>query len=195
MSLYNTVKRFSLPIVILLVVVLIVSIFFILPLCDDTKRKTGASRVLEPSPLPSLTEQIEPGLTLKFETLQKGATSKSGFSSDVRTARLISLYVPNGMPPTPFLAPGTFRATWEGNIHLDLREEYTFSLTGRGTFSLTINGEPALRVTGEDLGLTHSKPIRLNSGENHLVARYESPEKGDAILLSNNHRPGNDALW
>jgi mono/diheme cytochrome c family protein len=97
----------------------------------------------------------EPGLQLSFE-------------GDARTARTVSLYVPEGTPPTPFLPPGRFRATWEGVITVKLREEYTFSVQGTGTLNLTINGQPVV------------KSVTLNKGANTLVARYESPASGPA---------------
>src|SRR4051794_17444549 len=45
-------------------------------------------------------------------------TIKSGIVTDARPARLIAISVPAGQPPTPFVQPGAFTATWEGLINL-----------------------------------------------------------------------------
>src|SRR4051794_4953069 len=69
-----------------------------------------------------------PGLSVTFQSLAAGATAP-----DTRHQRLCSLYVPENAPPTPFISPGRFRAPFEGNIELRLRDEYAFSADGRGS--------------------------------------------------------------
>jgi len=118
-----------------------------------------------------------PGLSVRFESLAGG-----GGAADTRHQRMCSLYVPENAAPTPFIPPGRFRATFEGNIELRLRDEYAFSADGRGTFKLVVNGQTVLETSGEDLSKTAGKPVRLNKGKNAIVATYESPEKGDAVL-------------
>ena len=35
---------------------------------------------------------------------------------------MLALYVPEGTPPTAFLPPGRFKATWTGDLNMRLRE-------------------------------------------------------------------------
>src|SRR5437016_4065511 len=79
---------------------------------------------------PVVKEPSEPGLSLTFQTAG---------GSDVRIARLVALTVPDKTPPTPFIAPGPFWATFEGDVNLKLRDEYAFSVAGRGAVKLSIN--------------------------------------------------------
>ena len=101
---------------------------------------------------------------------------------DARVVRLLALYVPKESPPSDFTASGPFRATFEGDLSLRLRDTYTFFAEGRGRLTLRLNGTVALETSGEDLSKMKSQPIRLNKGKNHLVAVYESPQTGDAAL-------------
>jgi cbb3-type cytochrome oxidase cytochrome c subunit len=134
-----------------------------------------------PAPLPDAPETAATGLMLTFETLRPGPDGPVAGAADSRSARLVALYVPAGAPPTPFLPAGAFRATWEGDLNLDIRDDYKFSASGRGSFRLTINGAEVLAVTGEDWSKTVSDTVTLNKGRNRLVAHYESPAAGDAV--------------
>lgn len=132
----------------------------------------GAS-VINVPPLGEAADNIVPGLTLTFE---------SGEAKDVRVARLVALTVPEKTPPTPFLAPGPFRARWEGNLNLSLRGEYEFSALCAGNLRVTINGNPVLELTPGAAGNDAPKALRLKKGINAIVAEYESPAKGDAFV-------------
>lgn len=121
------------------------------------------------------------GLLLTLEALKPGPGGKTP-QIDARSARLIALYVPEGSAPTPFLPPGQLKATWEGNLTVGMRDEYIFSADGRGKLTLLVNDAPVLETSGEDLSKTPGKTVKLNKGKNQLVAKYESPEKGDAIV-------------
>src|SRR5207302_2150823 len=81
-----------------------------------------------PPPLPEAKDQLVPGLTLGFD---------AGGVQDLRDVRLAALYVPEGTPPSPFLAPGPFKATWEGFISVDLGTDCSFSAAGNGEITVT----------------------------------------------------------
>ncbi|MDB5291842.1 MAG: Cytochrome c class [Phycisphaerales bacterium] len=123
----------------------------------------------------------EPGLMLTFTSLAQGGAPAGGLA-DVRAVRLLALYVPQGSPPSPFTPAGPFRATFEGDINMRLRDFLSFSAEGRGKLSLKVNGKPVLDVSGDDLSQKSSESVRLNKGKNHIVAVYESPAAGDAAL-------------
>jgi mono/diheme cytochrome c family protein len=129
----------------------------------------------EPPPLAEAPEKIVPGLTLTFESAAPGA-------SDARDARLVALYVPEGTAPTPFLPPGSFHATWEGFLYVDLATDCTFSAEGRGKLTVMINDKAALEIPGDDLSEVRGPLLRLKKGRNRLTVRYESPSHGDASI-------------
>jgi len=60
--------------------------------------------------------------------------SADGKSVDMREARLVALGVPQKTSPTPFLAPGPFRATFRAYLNLKIRDQYSFRAFGRGEF-------------------------------------------------------------
>jgi cytochrome c551/c552 len=130
---------------------------------DDEKPKKG----------PRLAPGKELGLAL---TLSRGEVR------DTRLARLVALGVPSGSPPSPFLPPGPFRATWEGDLNLPIRGECTFSAEGRGTIKVEVNGKTALEGSGDDLSTSSGKTAKLKKGPNALVVTYDSPPSGDAFL-------------
>ncbi len=115
--------------------------------------------------------RLVPGVSITFETAA---------GADVRHARLAALYVPAGTPSTPFLAPGPFRATFEGFVSVDIGTECFFTAEGRGTLTLTVAGKPALEAAGDDFARGEGKPVMLRKGRNRLVARYAGPAAGDA---------------
>lgn len=135
-------------------------------------------------PLAPVVPHDEPGLSLTIANLAPRAPGADGgaFAPDVRTARMLAIEVPAGESPSAFTAPGPFRATFEGDINLRLREFMIFSAQGAGTLTLHVNNKPVLHLSGQPFPADASKPIRLNKGKNHVVAVYESPAKGDASL-------------
>ena len=119
----------------------------------------------------------EHGLSLTIE-------SRSG--SDTRPARLAALYVPEATPPTLFLTPGPFKATWTGDLNMRIRDRMSFSADGRGKVMVSIKGKVVFQAAGDDLS---QKPagevVRIDKGANPIVVTYESPEKGDAFVRLN----------
>jgi mono/diheme cytochrome c family protein len=152
---------------------------------DDAARPLFAApaggELPEPPALADAPAKEEPGLMLTFTSLAQGATPAGGLA-DVRAARLLALYVPQGAAPSPFTPPGLFRATFEGDITMRLRDFLSFSAEGRGKLTLTVNGKPALDVSGDDFSQKSGESLRLNKGKNHIVAVYESPAGGDAAV-------------
>jgi cytochrome c2 len=130
---------------------------------DDGKPKKG----------PRLAAGKELGLAL---TLSRGDLK------DTRPARLVAIGVPSGTPPSPFLTPGPFRATWEGDIAVPFRSDCVFSAAGRGKVKVEINGKSVLEASGDDLSTATGKTAKLKKGPNKLVVTYESPASGDAFL-------------
>lgn len=118
------------------------------------------------------------GLRVTFEALA-GDGSVAG--RDARIARLLALSVPAGSLFSPSLPPGRFRATFEGELEVDVRDRYELLAEGAGELELQIDGKPVL--TG---ALREAAPVqaraRLNKGKNRVVARYTSPVLGDARL-------------
>lgn len=102
--------------------------------------------------------------------------------SDVGSARMAALYVPNGTTATPFLPPGKFKATLTGYLKLKLRGEYQFQLKGRGAAVLSFNGQEVLRAADGDLSQAAPVRVELVKGYNQLRIDYVSPAAGDAQL-------------
>src|SRR5262245_51633554 len=100
--------------------------------------------------LPARAAEPEPGLLLTFESV-------AGGTRDVRVARLLALRVPAGDRPTPFLAPGPFRATFEGFLELDERDRFTFAASLSGALELELEGKVVLAARGEDAASLKSK--------------------------------------
>jgi mono/diheme cytochrome c family protein len=123
--------------------------------------------------LADMKPSIEQGITLTFQ---------QGDKTDRRSARLMSLYVPEKTSPTPFLAPGPFTATFSGFVNLRLRGEFTFSVLGRGKVFVKINGKPVLEASGDDFAGKSSELLKMEKGKNPIEVIYTSPEKGDAWL-------------
>jgi mono/diheme cytochrome c family protein len=136
-------------------------------LIGESARLIAATPAVAP-----VTEATVPGLTLTFESSKDKAI-------DARTARLVALNVAAGTSPTPFLAPGPFKATFEGYIDQKLRGDYDIVATGAGKLTVTINNKPAF--DGE-LGTATGEKITLKKGKNKIVAIYESPADGDSIM-------------
>jgi mono/diheme cytochrome c family protein len=93
------------------------------------------------------------------------------------------LYVPAGKPPSPFVPPGRFTATFEGFVNIDLRGDYSFHATGKGGVKLEVNNAVLLDLKGMGgVAKTITKTVRLNKGANAIKVTYSSPSKGDAQL-------------
>ena len=135
--------------------------------------------LIQPSFAWADTATAEPGVTTAFESLLANSSAKPAIP-DTRVSRLFSLYVARGVAPTPFTPAGPFRAIFEGDLTLRLREFLSFSAQGRGKLSLSINGKPVLNLAGDSFPSQPTEPLRLNKGKNHFVAVYESPESGDS---------------
>ena len=144
----------------------------------------GAVRGRSPAPKRSrvpigdlLPGQIPEGLR---PGLMWTVTSRGSGIDDHRTARLAALRVEPGAPPSPFLPPGPFRATWEGLLRLDFADKLVFSARGRGAIRLRINGHDVL--VGEDLRGLKSAPLALDEGFHEFALEYASPPSGGASL-------------
>ncbi len=109
-------------------------------------------------------------------------TLSRGDVRDTRGARLVALDVPDGSAPSPFLAPGPFRATWEGDLAIPFRSDYAFAAAGRGTIRVEVNGKVALEGSGDDLARLPGKTAKLRKGANKVVVTYDSPASGDAVV-------------
>jgi len=120
---------------------------------------------------PKLAPGKELGLVLTFER---------GKLRDTRAARMVALEVPEGTAPTPFLAPGPFRATWDGDLVVPFKGEYSLFAAGRGKIKVEVNGKTVLQGEGDDLNGAKGKPAKLKKGANKLVVTYDSPASGNA---------------
>ena len=69
---------------------------------------------------------------------------------DIHHTRLVTLFVPEGEAPTPFLPAGPFSATWTGHINVDLRDRFRFGFQGNGTFQFFIDGRVRLEADSRD---------------------------------------------
>lgn len=107
--------------------------------------------------------EVERGLSVTF-------SNEEGL--DARVARLAAVHVPDGKPPTPFLAPGPFTATFRGWLEVARRDRYTFTVAGTGSAEVL--------VAGKAVELGSAK--RLKKGRHELEVRYLSPPSGDAVL-------------
>jgi mono/diheme cytochrome c family protein len=130
----------------------------------------AAPRLQEAKPAP---EKLGPGLTLSLE---------GGGARDARETRLAALYVPEGSSASSFVAPGPFKASWEGYVSVDLGTDCTFSAEGNGSIRVTIADKPAFEAKGDLSAAPDGPSLRLRKGKNKLRIAYESPEKGDAFL-------------
>ena len=83
-----------------------------------------------------------------------------------------------GFGPSPFAPPGPYKATFEGDINMRLRDFLIFSAEGSGKLTITINDKPALDLFGNFSGKT-SEPIRLGKGKNKIVAVYAPMPNSD----------------
>jgi mono/diheme cytochrome c family protein len=99
----------------------------------------------------------DPGLRLEFG------------DGDVRSSRLVALYVEAGESPSELRAPGPFEATWSGTLSVGIADQYRFKTEGNGSAEIAIGGE----TLGAD-------PLRLRKGANDIRVRYTAPADGHA---------------
>src|SRR6266699_4479028 len=75
-------------------------------------------------------EKPETGLAVTF-------TASEGIkASDMVVSPNLSLCVPSGQPPTPFLPGGRFSADWTGFVSSEIRDSYTFRAELNGELRL-----------------------------------------------------------
>lgn len=122
---------------------------------------------------PAFAQEAAPGLAL---------TLTHGDNSDAIVAPNVWLQSREGETPSPFLVPGRFTATWQGFVSVDLRSIYSFQAEVKGTFTLAINDKPVLEVTGDGAMSEPSARLRLNKGENPLLATFTPPDSGDGFV-------------
>lgn len=125
--------------------------------------------------LPAMEETSAPGLKLTIQ-------SASGGDPDVRASRLVALRVPAESAPSPFVAPGAFKATWQGFLTLRIQGDYHFSALGNGTLKVTLNDATALELTGGDFANKIGPLVKLKKGKNPIKVEYASPPTGDASV-------------
>ncbi len=102
--------------------------------------------------------------------------------ADVRVTRMLALTVPAGTSFSSCFAPGPFRATFTGEVEVDVRERYTFSFEGAGELQLRLGDKVALQGVAREGAPVVGASVRLSKGKNRLVATYTSPALGDARL-------------
>ena len=113
------------------------------------------------------------GLAVKF-------TAGDGKVSDLMVLPNLWLYVEDGKPATPFLAPGKFTAVFEGSIVGDLRGSFIFKTEELGgTLKLEINGATVLESSAAG---ALSKPVQINKGANAVKATFTSAGRGASFL-------------
>lgn len=122
---------------------------------------------------------LAPGLQVCFRPARDGGESSP---ADCRTSRLVAAYTPEGHTPGLFRGPARFVHHWSGFLEIDLADEFTFSLEGRGRFELTLGGREVLRIEGDDLSEAQPAKIELEGGHVPLVATYQGPAKGDGFV-------------
>jgi cytochrome c2 len=126
-------------------------------------------------PLPEMEQTWAPGMKMTIQAF-------NGTAIDVRESRLVALRVEAGQAPSPFVAPGQFKATWDGAILLRIKGDYTFSALGNGAVKVTVDDQPALEVSGDSLSVKSGPVVKLKKGKNVLHVEYTSPANGPAEL-------------
>ncbi len=126
--------------------------------------------------LAGVTQSQRQGLRLHLSQTSSDRT-------DVRRARTVSLYVPDGKPVSPFLSPGSFTATWKGGLTFgDFGMDVTISARGRGKVEVTVNGETALEGALKGRTRKGGEAVGIQNGKNPLTIRYTSPSEGPAWI-------------
>ncbi len=96
---------------------------------------------------------------------------------DAQLARSLSLYVPKGESPSPFLSSGPFEAKLTSKLIINARQDVIFELKGNGTAQLWINEQQVL-----DAMETPSTPVTLSEGKHDVLVRYKSSGYQEASL-------------
>ncbi|MCH2583390.1 MAG: cytochrome c, partial [Planctomycetes bacterium] len=99
-------------------------------------------------------------------------------ATDCRPARLMALHLPANAAPSPFTGQGSTRVEWRGFLDIDLADDFTFSIEGRGRFTLTLGGKEIFDSSGEDLSKEKAVTVELDSGKVPLLAVYTGPPAG-----------------
>jgi cytochrome c551/c552 len=94
----------------------------------------------------------------------------------------LALYVAEGATATPFLPPGPFTADIDGQLSVDLRDDYHFRAELSGSVRISIGETVVLTASGSGAPVSTTKPIRLNRGANRIKVTYTSPPAADAYL-------------
>ncbi len=115
----------------------------------------------------------EPGLALTIDAAGQKETS---------VAQNVWLHVEPGESASPFVAPGKFSATWNGQLNADLRGSFSFQAELSGHLKLEINGTTVIEASGDYVTSPLSKPIQLNKGSNSFRATFNSPANGAAFV-------------
>ena len=106
--------------------------------------------------------------------------ASAGPHQDARVSRLAALAVEPGDSVSPRLTPGSFTASLDGLLDVELTDTYTFAAEGSGDVTLTINGDVVLEQRNGTRG--RSVAVALNAGLNELHLEYRSPGRGVAQL-------------
>ena len=108
----------------------------------------------------------------------------------------LALYVAAGSTPTPFLPPGPFTAEIDGQLSVDLRDDYQFRAELSGSARITIGEAVVLTAAGPGAPAgnheTHSsqprtKPHQSDVYESAVGRRVPAP-----VLVVAGHRLGTD---
>jgi mono/diheme cytochrome c family protein len=94
----------------------------------------------------------------------------AGGASSQQVVSNLALHVEPGTTPDPFLPPGPFTATWEGDLNVDLRGDFQFRVESSGPFQLELGGSNVLASTPS----TWSPPVRLRKGPNPFRAVFHA---------------------
>ena len=117
-----------------------------------------------------------PGLLQCFSPADKAK------GADCRIARLVALHSPAGNTPSPFLDAEPLEVEWRGFLDIDLADDFTFTIEGRGRFTLTLAGKKIIDSAGEDLSKEKPVTVELENGKIPLLATYSAPAAGAAEL-------------
>ena len=120
----------------------------------------------------------EPGLLITF-TASDGSEANA---HDVVVSPNVSLHVPAGKPPTPFLSGGKLSATWTGFVASEIRDNYIFQAELGGELKLEINGALVWEANATGTNTPPSKPVRLNKGTNAFKLHLASPPGSDGFV-------------
>lgn len=128
---------------------------------------------LLPEPAQAADGKPEPGLALTVDAAGQKETS---------VAQNVWLHVEPSEAASPFLAPGKFTATWDGQLNADLRGNFSFQAELSGSLKVEINGTTVIEAAGDNATSPLSKPIQLNKGSNSFKATFTSPASGAAFV-------------